>query len=155
MSIQLIAFKRRQRLQCLAIVLAATMMIGCGRGMGNVSGRVTMDGKPLTSAVIYFQPTSGPLAQSPLDEEGKYRLLTPARDRVRRQAVIVSTWRKCLLKKRSWPNPVFSSRISWLAKRRQSPPFRRFRRKRVSTTRRLPPIGTAKSNPARTSLILK
>jgi hypothetical protein len=56
---------------------ATVLMVGCGRGHGYVSGKVTMDGKPVTDTVIYFLPERGPLAQAPLDAEGRYRLTTP------------------------------------------------------------------------------
>ena len=45
--------------------------------MGDVQGRVTIDGKPLTNTIIYFEPSRGPLAQSALDDGGKYCLKTP------------------------------------------------------------------------------
>lgn len=57
-----------------SILLSA---VGCGRGIGDVQGRVTLDGKPLTNTVIYFQPGSGPLTQAMLNANGEYRLATP------------------------------------------------------------------------------
>jgi hypothetical protein len=59
------------------VVLGATVLIvGCGHGLRDVSGKVTMNGKPLTNTIIYFLPEKGPLAQSQLDAEGRYRLTT-------------------------------------------------------------------------------
>jgi hypothetical protein len=45
--------------------------------MATVTGRVTDGDNPVTGAVVYFQPTKGPLAQAALDADGRYQLMTP------------------------------------------------------------------------------
>lgn len=44
--------------------------------MGQVSGRVTCDGKPVTTATVEFRPEQGPGAFGSLDSEGRYVLRT-------------------------------------------------------------------------------
>jgi hypothetical protein len=62
----------------LACMIAAIVVsTGCEQHTADVQGRVTIDGKPVSNAVIYFQPAKGALAQSRLDEDGKYQLVTP------------------------------------------------------------------------------
>ena len=64
-----------------AVLLAA--LFGCGgrQGFVPVSGRVTMDGKPLANVHVHFQPTMtdgnpnpGPGSYAETDKEGKYAL---------------------------------------------------------------------------------
>lgn len=59
------------------VILAVVALAGCGSNRASVSGQVKLAGKPLSNATIYFQPERGPLAQSRLDEEGRYELTTP------------------------------------------------------------------------------
>jgi len=66
---------RYSRVLLLLIALAA----GCGRSgpeMGRVTGRVTLDGQPLNSARLNFQPDGN---RSPstgyTDSDGRYKLL--------------------------------------------------------------------------------
>lgn len=57
------------------MVLAAAL--GCGSGgpeIASVSGRVTMDGKPLTNASIIFAPENGRPAGANTDANGNYVL---------------------------------------------------------------------------------
>lgn len=54
---------------------------GCGGGseldVGEVTGVVTLDGKPLPNAVVTFVPKAGgPSGVGTTDAEGKYQLLT-------------------------------------------------------------------------------
>ncbi len=60
--------------------LACALLAGCGRGMpmGQVSGRVTFEGNPVTEAQLVFQPERGPAASGLLDADGRYRLSTHA-----------------------------------------------------------------------------
>jgi hypothetical protein len=53
---------------------------GCGRQIPvhPVSGRVTLDGKPLVDAQISFRPANGPEAFGVLDGDGRYTLSTRA-----------------------------------------------------------------------------
>ncbi len=57
------------------------LLAGCGGGlpMGQVTGKVTLDGNPVTSGVVHFVPKKGPAATGPLDENGQYRLTTPGK----------------------------------------------------------------------------
>ncbi len=52
-----------RNLTFLAIPLAAFFLVGCmgdrGPALGKVSGHVTMDGKPLPSAMVTFSPIDG------------------------------------------------------------------------------------------------
>jgi hypothetical protein len=59
------------------ILAAVVVNTGCNQHSADVRGRVMMDGKPVSNAVINFQPAKGVLAQSRLDEEGQYQLVTP------------------------------------------------------------------------------
>lgn len=67
----------------LALVLMAGLgVVGCGRSdlpeLGKVEGTVTMDGKPLSSAVITFLPEQGRPAVANTDSEGYYELMYTA-----------------------------------------------------------------------------
>jgi len=62
-------------------VAAALLMVsgGCGSGtrpeLGTVTGRLTLDGKPLTDAVVVFTPGSGGRkSMGHPDQDGKYEL---------------------------------------------------------------------------------
>jgi hypothetical protein len=64
-----------------AALLAAVAISGCGNNLSQVSGVVTINGKPLRGgddvrATVYFQPTSsdGTTAIGLLDENGRYQL---------------------------------------------------------------------------------
>ncbi len=62
------------------VVAIGLLAVGCGRNnVAPVSGRITLDGKPLMRATIVFQPDSedknpGPGAVGKTDMEGRYRL---------------------------------------------------------------------------------
>ena len=73
------------RLFSLLVVLAALSTVGCqGRSydVAEVSGRVTLDGKPLADAQVMFQPVAtsdkntspGPGSWGKTDSDGRYRL---------------------------------------------------------------------------------
>lgn len=68
-------------LKTTALGLAAGVLLaGCGGAdgpeLGAVSGRVTLDGRPLPNAVVQFQPigTSGTYSAGRTDADGHYRL---------------------------------------------------------------------------------
>lgn len=58
-------------------LLLAIMSMGCSRNeveLGSVSGRVTLDGQPLSGIFIIFQPQKGRPALAILDKDGKFTL---------------------------------------------------------------------------------
>jgi hypothetical protein len=62
---------------CLPVLMAGAACLGCGGSpfpMGNVTGRVTYGGEPLTSGVVYFLPQHAMAAVGPIDATGRYRL---------------------------------------------------------------------------------
>jgi hypothetical protein len=67
----------------IAVVALLAPFSGCGNGLADVSGTVTLDGAPLRGgndvrATVYFQPASGSGAAAVgiLDESGRYTLST-------------------------------------------------------------------------------
>jgi hypothetical protein len=55
------------------------LLVGCGQSgpkLVAVSGRVVIDGKPLTHGTVRFIPSEGPPAIAKLDHEGKFSLTT-------------------------------------------------------------------------------
>jgi hypothetical protein len=61
---------RRHGILLFLMVLAA---IGCGRGKGSVSGKVTYQGKPLTSGVVIFIDDKGrPSSPATIGKDGNY-----------------------------------------------------------------------------------
>lgn len=66
--------------RALAGCFAVGLLVGCGSGdmpdLGEVSGKVTLDGKPLAGVIITFQPDAGGRASSAeTDTEGNYELI--------------------------------------------------------------------------------
>jgi hypothetical protein len=68
----------------LLIGLASVLVLGCGsRGLAPVSGRVTLNGKPLAGATVTFQPIAqkgsieaGPGSSGKTNENGEFTLTT-------------------------------------------------------------------------------
>lgn len=62
----------------LAAVLCISMLVGCGESgppLGKVTGKVTMDGKPISNAIVSFVPIDGSRSSSAMtDDSGTYRL---------------------------------------------------------------------------------
>jgi len=61
-------------------LLAAVLGIaGCGRGdapeLGEVTGMVTMDGKPLSGVIVVFKPDVGRAGSATTDANGRYELV--------------------------------------------------------------------------------
>ncbi|HAP07103.1 MAG TPA: hypothetical protein DCR20_04715 [Planctomycetaceae bacterium] len=60
------------------VLLLSAMIFGCGRGdmpeLGDVYGKVTLDGKPVPNINILFTPETGRPAGGVTDEEGNYEL---------------------------------------------------------------------------------
>lgn len=63
-----------------ALMLTVAVSAGCGRGssareQGEVTGKVTLNGVPLTNgSVNFYSSNSGAGALCPLDESGSYRI---------------------------------------------------------------------------------
>jgi hypothetical protein len=66
------------QLNMLAAISAAAVLFvsGCGGGpgLGNVSGKVTLDGQPLAGALVEFQPSEGRGSIGSTDAQGVYKL---------------------------------------------------------------------------------
>src|SRR5688572_6481059 len=65
------------RLRIGLLVFVILMVAGCGASgpeIANVSGRVTMDGKPLANATVLFVPEDGRPAGARTDADGNYVL---------------------------------------------------------------------------------
>jgi hypothetical protein len=64
----------------LLLCLGACAAAGCGQRYVEVSGKATVDGKPLTKAAVFFAPDKdNPLKMTPggvLDEHGVFRIST-------------------------------------------------------------------------------
>ena len=65
--------------------LMVLVVVGCGAGgpeLGEVSGIVTLDGKPVPNAFVTFAPeAAGRPSQAKTDEEGRYKLqFSPSRE---------------------------------------------------------------------------
>jgi hypothetical protein len=61
----------------LVLAIAVLLAAGCGPGgpeIAHVSGRVTMDGKPLANATVVFIPENGRPAGAQTNSDGKYVL---------------------------------------------------------------------------------
>lgn len=61
-------------------VIFALCLLGCGGtgdGLGSVTGKVTMNGKPLAGVVVEYSPTggSGSMAMGLTDESGHYEMM--------------------------------------------------------------------------------
>jgi hypothetical protein len=71
------------RLDCgvraaVAVLVLAVVMTGCSRRfpMAEVSGKVTLDGKPLSDATVMFVPEKGFAAAGTLQPDGNFRLIS-------------------------------------------------------------------------------
>jgi hypothetical protein len=72
-------FKSKLRLPHLWVPLLICVVAGCGKGgpdLAPVTGRVTLDGRPLESVDVVFQPTNGnPPSTTRTDADGHYEML--------------------------------------------------------------------------------
>lgn len=61
------------------LLFSSLLITGCSSNQfGGVSGKVTLDGKPLRSATVEFSPAGGSPAYGVTDDEGRYQLLWSA-----------------------------------------------------------------------------
>ncbi len=70
-----ISVNQKSLVSCLVLWLA--WFVGCGSDLpplGNVSGKVTMDGEPLAGVIINFKPEDGRMATGTTDKDGRYTL---------------------------------------------------------------------------------
>ncbi len=68
-----------QRFSVLCLTASAVLLAACGRGdlppLGQVSGTVTMDGKPLSDVTVQFSPEAGGRTSVGItDQNGVYQL---------------------------------------------------------------------------------
>jgi hypothetical protein len=75
--------------RCLLVVCLLAPLAGCGDGLADVSGTVTLDGQPLRGGsgvrvTVFFQPVSGSSsgAVGIVDGNGRYQLSTGAKEGV-------------------------------------------------------------------------
>lgn len=65
-------------LRCLSVSLLAAIVVsvGCSRlpELAPVSGRVTLDGKPLEFGGVMFQPERGPASTAAIGKDGRFTL---------------------------------------------------------------------------------
>jgi len=67
-----------------AVVFVVTLTTGCGQGfrVAEVTGRVTLDGRPKNGLMVVFSPEDGgttklPPAYGMTNEDGRYRAIRP------------------------------------------------------------------------------
>lgn len=63
----------------LAVAPVLLALGGCGPSrpaVAPVTGQITIDGKPVTSGVVFFYPENGRMATGRIDTDGRYRLGT-------------------------------------------------------------------------------
>lgn len=74
----MLSFESFRPMQLMSGLLLGLVVIGCGGGdmpeLGDVYGKVTMDGKPVVGINILFTPETGRPAGGVTDEEGYYEL---------------------------------------------------------------------------------
>lgn len=58
------------------VALVLLSLSGCGSGLVDVKGRVTLDGEPLPDATVVFTAVDRPLAVGQTDAGGSFRLRT-------------------------------------------------------------------------------
>ncbi|QDU26037.1 hypothetical protein ETAA8_11090 [Anatilimnocola aggregata] len=74
---------RRPKRLCLfaALLVAGLGTVGCGSGMGDVQGKVTIEGQPAANLNVTFtDPVKHVRATGVTDAAGNYRLSTHAKD---------------------------------------------------------------------------
>ena len=69
----LLSFVARRSIGLLPVAL---LLAGCNRGpqLGPVSGRISLDGKPLADAEVRFEPATGRASQGHTGANGQYEL---------------------------------------------------------------------------------
>jgi hypothetical protein len=68
----------RRPWMAVAMMVACLLTAGCSRGVRlvPVTGRVTLNGKPLEFGAVMVQPKAGPAAQARINSDGTFRLGT-------------------------------------------------------------------------------
>lgn len=63
--------------------LLSLLAIGCGSSdLGKVTGKVTLDGQPLSDAILLFSPTSGgPPSSAKTDSDGRFQVIHTREER--------------------------------------------------------------------------
>jgi hypothetical protein len=87
-----------QFVSCLVAALFCAAIAGCGNGLAQVSGLVTVDDQPLhggngnVRVTVQFQPANGvgPTAMGLADENGKYTLSTGSQSGIKPGDYVVS-----------------------------------------------------------------
>lgn len=64
---------------CRAVVVSLVLLAsaGCGQSVGQVSGQVLIDGKPLPAGRVTIQPEGGTSVSAELDGEGRFSVTLP------------------------------------------------------------------------------
>lgn len=65
---------KNHNLSLALLLLICLTLVGCGSGFGNVSGQVTLDGKPLKDIAVRFEDEGGSATIARTDASGKYVL---------------------------------------------------------------------------------
>jgi hypothetical protein len=81
------------------ICIGFSLLTGCGREFAEVTGTVTLDGKPLDHVEVQFLPdpdkgNAGPTACAYTDDQGRYQLRC---DRANRDGTVVGPHRVCVI----------------------------------------------------------
>jgi len=63
-----------RRAALIAPALALVVVLGCGGGTGNVSGKVTYQNKPVVSGSVIFYGSNKEAYVGAIDEQGNYRV---------------------------------------------------------------------------------
>lgn len=67
-----------RRTRAYQVLLLVVLLSGCGSDgpeLAEVTGTVTVDGKPVPNAILTFIPTGGSTSYGKTDEQGKYTLM--------------------------------------------------------------------------------
>ncbi len=57
-------------------VVFCVLIVGCGSNLASISGKVTLDGKPLTRGTVVFQTNGQAMGHAEIQPDGSYRIKT-------------------------------------------------------------------------------